>query len=124
MALRFSATHITNPEEGSDPEYRDTHPEESSSEDEDEDLTWDDWVSDSLSKHPCKSLFENKTFDTVQEALAFDENTHGFSLKAITARLSKTGITLAQGGTANFARTPELDPYKRIRLINWIRKEV
>ncbi|TBU22355.1 protein arginine N-methyltransferase [Dichomitus squalens] len=104
MALRFSATHITNQEDSSDPEYSETHPGESSSEDEDEDLTWDDWVSDSLSKRPCKSLFENRTFDTVQEALAYDETTHGFSLKEITARL-------------------RLDPYKRIRLINWIRKE-
>ncbi|EJF55863.1 protein arginine N-methyltransferase [Dichomitus squalens] len=104
MALRFSATHITNQEESSDPEYSETHPGESSSEDEDEDLTWDDWVSDSLSKRPCKSLFENRTFDTVQEALAYDETTHGSSLKEITARL-------------------RLDPYKRIRLINWIRKE-
>ncbi|KAI1788889.1 protein arginine N-methyltransferase [Ganoderma leucocontextum] len=104
MALRLSATHILDPEEVSDPECRDDHPDGSSSEDEDEDLAWDDWVSDSLSKRPCKSLFENRTFDTVPEALAYDENTHGFSLKTITARLG-------------------LDPYKRIRLINWIRKE-
>ena len=90
MALRLSAAHIIDPDEGSDPEYRHDNPGESSSEDEDEDLTWDDWVSDSLSKRPCKSLFENKTFDTVQEALAYDESTYGFSLKEITTRLGST----------------------------------
>ncbi|KAI0770721.1 protein arginine N-methyltransferase [Fomes fomentarius] len=105
MALRLSASHSRDQEHRTDPEYQDDHPEESSSEEEDdEDLTWDDWVSDSLEKRPCKSLFENKTFDTVQEALSYDETTHGFSLQDITARLG-------------------LDPYKRIRLINWIRKE-
>ncbi|TFK90975.1 protein arginine N-methyltransferase [Polyporus arcularius HHB13444] len=102
MALRLTGSHILQPE---DPE-RDEHPDTSSSEDEedDEDLNWDDWVSDSLAKRPCKSLFENRTFDTVQEALLYDETTHGFNFKTISERLG-------------------LDPYKRIRLINWIRKE-
>ncbi|RDX48838.1 protein arginine N-methyltransferase [Lentinus brumalis] len=103
MALRLTGSHILQPE---DLERGDEHPDTSSSEDEedDDDLTWDDWVSDSLAKRPCKSLFENRTFDTVQEALLYDETTHGFNFKAITERLG-------------------LDPYKRIRLINWIRKE-
>ncbi|KAH9850155.1 S-adenosyl-L-methionine-dependent methyltransferase [Lenzites betulinus] len=57
-----------------------------------------------MSNRPCKSLFEDRTFDTVQEALAHDEATHGFSLKDVTTKLA-------------------LDPYQRIRLINWIRKE-
>ncbi|KAI0629795.1 S-adenosyl-L-methionine-dependent methyltransferase [Trametes polyzona] len=57
-----------------------------------------------MAKRPCKSLFEDRTFDSVQEALAYDETTHGFSLKDVTARLA-------------------LDPYQRIRLINWIRTE-
>ncbi|KAI0693848.1 protein arginine N-methyltransferase [Cerioporus squamosus] len=106
MALRLTSSHILEQEHHSDPEQGDDHPGTSSSEDEedDEDLTWDDWVSDSLARRPCKSLFENRTFDTVQETLLYDEKTHGFSLKDITARLG-------------------LDPYKRIRLINWIRKE-
>lgn len=94
MALRLSGSHSRDQEHHTDPEYQDDHPEESSSEEEDdEDLTWDDWVSDSLAKRPCKSLFENKTFDTVQEVLSYDETTHGFSLKDITARLGKFGIT-------------------------------
>ena len=90
MALRLSATHILDPEEGSDPENRSDRQDASSSEEEDEDLTWDDWVSDSFSKRPCKSLFENKTFDTVPEALAYDETTHGFSLRTITERLGNS----------------------------------
>ena len=89
MALRLTGSHILEPEHHSDPERGENHPETSSSEDEedDEDLTWEDWVSDSLAKRPCKSLFENRTFDTVQEAQLYDETTNGFSLKAISERL-------------------------------------
>ena len=58
-------------------------------EEDDDDQNWDDWVSDSLEKRPCKSLFENRTFDTVKEALLNDEVNHGFSLKTISARLGK-----------------------------------
>ncbi|KAI0354833.1 S-adenosyl-L-methionine-dependent methyltransferase [Trametes cingulata] len=99
MSLRLSAAHI-------DPPPADEHDsrDESSSEDEDDDQTWDDWVSDSITKRPCKSLFEDKTFDSVQEALAYDETTHGFSLKEVSSRLA-------------------LDLYQRIRLVNWIRRE-
>ena len=90
MALRLTGSHILEPEHHSDQERGENHPETSSSEDEedDEDLTWEDWVSDSLAKRPCKSLFENRTFDTVQEAQLYDETTHGFSMKAISERLS------------------------------------
>ncbi|KAI0329044.1 S-adenosyl-L-methionine-dependent methyltransferase [Cubamyces sp. BRFM 1775] len=100
MSLKLPATHIEPPPA----DEHDVQDESSEDEDEDEDQTWDDWVSDSLEKRPCKSLFEDKTFDSVQEALAYDETTHGFSLKDISSRLS-------------------LDLYRRIRLINWIRKE-
>ncbi|KAI0365345.1 protein arginine N-methyltransferase [Pilatotrama ljubarskyi] len=99
MSLRLPATHIERPP-ADEHDVRD----ESSSEDEDDDQTWDDWVSDSISKRPCKSLFEDKTFDSAQEALAYDETAHGFSLKDVSSRLA-------------------LDPYQRIRLVNWIRKE-
>ncbi|KAI0671181.1 S-adenosyl-L-methionine-dependent methyltransferase [Trametes maxima] len=57
-----------------------------------------------MSKRPCRSLFEDKTLESVQEALAYDQNTHNFNLKDVTSRLT-------------------LDLYQRIRLINWIRKE-
>ena len=96
MALRLSATHFLDPEEDSDSECRDDASDMSSSGEEDEDLAWDDWVSDSLSKRPCKSLFENRTFDTVPEALAYDENTYGFSLKVVTARLGSHKIVFRE----------------------------
>ena len=81
MSLKLPATHI-------EPPPADEHEvQDESSSDEDDDQAWDDWVSDSLEKRPCKSLFEDKTFDSVQEALAYDETTHGFSLKDISSRL-------------------------------------
>ncbi|KAI0754475.1 S-adenosyl-L-methionine-dependent methyltransferase [Daedaleopsis nitida] len=104
MALRLTGSHILNSNHHSDSDDPEDRPEESSSDEDDEDITWDDWVSDSLTKRPCKSLFEDRTFDTVQEAMLNDDATHNFNLKAISARLG-------------------LDLYKRIRLINWIRKE-
>ncbi|KZT08853.1 S-adenosyl-L-methionine-dependent methyltransferase [Laetiporus sulphureus 93-53] len=75
-----------------------------SSEDEEEE-TWEDRVSDSMDNRPCKSLFDNeKTFTSVPEAVNHDKLVHGVDLNAICSRLA-------------------LDPYQRIRLVNWIRKE-
>ncbi|KAJ7868782.1 protein arginine N-methyltransferase [Mycena olivaceomarginata] len=74
-----------------------------SSEEDDEEETWDDWVSDSMQQRSCRSLFEDKVLPSVEEALAYDKETHGFDLDAHCARLS-------------------LDTYQRIRLINFIRK--
>ncbi|TFY63817.1 hypothetical protein EVJ58_g3025 [Rhodofomes roseus] len=96
MVLHFSAEEVpvANSESGSS----------QSSEDE-QDLTWEDWVSDSIENRPCKSLFDqDKTFASVPEAANHDKDVHGVDLDVISARLS-------------------LDPYQRIRLINWIRKE-
>ncbi|KAJ6584357.1 S-adenosyl-L-methionine-dependent methyltransferase [Mycena capillaripes] len=74
----------------------------SSSEDNEEE-TWDDWVSDSMEQRPCRSLFEDKILPSVEEALAYDKKAHGFDLDALCGRLS-------------------LDTYGHIRLINFIRK--
>ncbi|KAJ7101532.1 S-adenosyl-L-methionine-dependent methyltransferase [Mycena belliarum] len=89
---------------------RSTIPEdESSGEDsissagDDAEETWDDWVSDSMQQRPCRSLFEQKDLPSVEEALSYDRNTHGFDLDAFCGRLS-------------------LDTYGRIRLINFMRK--
>lgn len=87
MSLRLPATHVQPPP-------AEEHDSESSSEDEDEEETWDDWVSDSLDRRPCKSLFEDKTFDSVQDALAHDESTHGFNLKDVTSRLGEDLVSL------------------------------
>ncbi|KAJ6453197.1 protein arginine N-methyltransferase [Mycena vitilis] len=75
----------------------------SSTEDNDEEETWDDWVSDSMEQRPCRSLFEDEVLPSVQEVLAYDKKTHGFDFDALCGRLS-------------------LDTYGRIRLINFIRK--
>ncbi|KAJ7162891.1 protein arginine N-methyltransferase [Mycena filopes] len=75
----------------------------SSSSDDDEEETWDDWVSDSMEQRACKSLFEDKVLSSVEAALLHDKTTHGFDLDAVCSRFS-------------------LDTYKRIRLINFIRK--
>ncbi|KAF9019946.1 S-adenosyl-L-methionine-dependent methyltransferase [Hymenopellis radicata] len=74
-----------------------------SSSDDDEEETWDDWVSDSA-KQSCRSLFEDKIFTTVDEALAHDRSNHGFDLNT---QCSKLG----------------LDIHGRIRLINYIRRK-
>ncbi|KAJ7119821.1 protein arginine N-methyltransferase [Mycena epipterygia] len=75
----------------------------SSVEDEEEEETWDDWVSDSMEQRPCRSLFDGKVLPSVEAAIAYDKNTHGFDLDAFCAGLS-------------------LDTHGRIRLINFIRK--
>jgi type I protein arginine methyltransferase len=61
--------------------------EGSSSEDEEEE-TWDDWVSESGDKH-CQSLFDQKTFPSAAEAIAYDKSVHGFDLKSLTKDLSE-----------------------------------
>lgn len=58
-----------------------------SSESDDEDQTWDDWVSDSLIQQPCRSLFEDKTFPSVEETLLHDRHAHGFDLSNFCSAL-------------------------------------
>lgn len=114
MSLHFSAQDvvINTPESGSS----------QSSEDE-QDLTWEDWVSDSLENRPCKSLFDqDKEFPSVTESLNHDKLAHGVDLDAICSKL----CTSSRLGVFNPSLIPliALDSYQRIRLINWIRKEV
>jgi len=59
----------------------------SSVEDEEEEETWDDWVSDSMEQRPCRSLFDEKVLPSVEAAIAYDKNTHGFDLDAFCAGL-------------------------------------
>lgn len=58
---------------------------ESSSEEEDE--TWEDWVSDSLAKQPCRSLFDDTTLPSAREVLEHDKKAHGFDLNETYSRL-------------------------------------
>ncbi|KAI0345573.1 S-adenosyl-L-methionine-dependent methyltransferase [Trametopsis cervina] len=76
----------------------------SSDEDDEEEETWDDWVSDSITKQPCKSLFDDEVFPSADAAREHDKTAHAFDIEEIIARL-------------------DLDIHHRIRLINWIRKE-
>ena len=58
----------------------------SSSGEDDDDQNWGDWGSDSADR-PCLSLFENKTFQSGKESLAYDNAAHGFDLDRTCARL-------------------------------------
>lgn len=57
------------------------------SSDDDEPEPFDDWFSDSAACQPCRSLFEQKELPSVQEALAYDKDTHGFDLNAFCRTL-------------------------------------
>ncbi len=82
MALRLSAQDM-----GKLPSNEERDQSDSSSEDEDE--TWDDWVSDSMARQPCRSLFDEKVLPSVAEALAYDKTTHGFDLELKSSSLGE-----------------------------------
>lgn len=107
--------------DGNEPE-RESDP--SSSEDEDEDLTWEDWVSDSAAKRLCKSLFDETTLTSVAEILEWDKLNHGVDLEATAIRLCTSPTSLVMLSRSYWLLVAALDYYKRIRLINWVRKEV
>lgn len=75
--------------------------------DEEEQLEADDGCSDwaSVVEAPTQSLFDQRTFESPEEALAYDTKEHAYSLKDEVKRL-------------------DLDLYGLVRLVNWIRKEV
>lgn len=75
----------------------------SSSEDDDNDENWDEWISDSITQQECRSLFEIKSLPSAEEALKYDKQTYGFDLIETCGKLS-------------------LDFHGRVRLINYIRK--
>ena len=85
MALRLSAQDLGNLPPNEERSERDRS--DSSSEDEDE--TWDDWVSDSMAKQACKSLFDDRILPSVSEALAYDKSTHGFDLEQKASSLGE-----------------------------------
>ena len=82
MSLRLSKTPLDLSDADSDDDINATSSTDGAEE------TWSDWVSDSISKQPCQSLFENKILSSVSEALEYDKNTHGFDLDALCAKLS------------------------------------
>jgi protein arginine N-methyltransferase 3 len=67
-------------------------PEESTHDSSEEDLgddddNWDDWVSDSLTQLPCKSLFDDSTFPSAEEVIQYDQTEHSFNLDQICNNL-------------------------------------
>lgn len=94
--------------------------DESSSGDEDD--TWEDWVSDSIEKQPCKSLFDDTTLPSAAEALEHDTKTHGCDLNEVYTKLGALlACVVFAPGLQVFS--PALDTHQRIRLVNYIRKE-
>jgi protein arginine N-methyltransferase 3 len=77
----MSAIHIQGSVPVTNSEF---DPQSSSSEEEEE--TWDDWVSDSEST-PCKSLFVDEVFPSAEAALQNDRYKYNFDLNATCSSL-------------------------------------
>jgi hypothetical protein len=71
-----------------------------------ESATFSDWASSLHGAHRTLSLFDDSLLDSPQDAVAYDARVHGFDLDQVLATLSLK------------------DDYARIRLVNYIRKEV
>lgn len=84
MAFRLHAPH---PDVSDESEH--SEDQGSSSEEDEADLTWEDWVSDSMTKLTCKSLFDDTVFSSTAEALAHDKSVHGVDLDQTCSRLSE-----------------------------------
>ena len=95
-----------------------------SSESEDEE-TWDDWVSDSNTRQGCKSLFDDKILSCVEDAVAYDRETYKVDIIELCKRLCKFRIDIyLRTLLTRFEIYLALDFYGRVRLINFIRKNV
>lgn len=66
-----------------------------SSSDDDQDQSWDDFAEESIAQQPCLSLFEDKQFPSVTEALEYDRNQHNFDLDGICSRLCASSFEFA-----------------------------
>lgn len=73
--------------------------------DSDSDIAGYEDVAPEYELRPTKSLFDATVLDSPEDAVAYDVKTHGWDLKA---RAKKIG----------------LDVYGRMKLVNWIRREV
>lgn len=90
MSLRLSSHFLdAGHEHGNEDDREDEGISSSEEEEEDGDLTWEDWVSDSASKRPCKSLFDDTNLTSVEDILMHDKTNHGFDLDATCSRLRK-----------------------------------
>ncbi|KAE9402260.1 S-adenosyl-L-methionine-dependent methyltransferase [Gymnopus androsaceus JB14] len=88
----------------------------SSSSGEDDEETWDDWVSDSVTKY-CRSLFDDKTLPSVEGILAYDKaaplDVHG-RIRLINfirqTRASPANIAMLTGNESFFTSDDFLHP--------------
>lgn len=92
--FRLQAQHIE--------ESLDGHQEDdSSSSEEGEEETWDDWVSDSMEKQPCRSLFDDTSLPSAEATLKYDKETHGFELNEAFSKLGVYAVSCYTRYTAN-----------------------
>lgn len=88
MSLR-----LPPPTAASDP-ISDSESNSSSETDDENEETWDDWVSDSNTQQKCKSLFDEKVFPSPNEALAYDKKAHQFDLDDVCKSLCEYTIAI------------------------------
>lgn len=84
MSIRFAALPHTQ----DDADDRTTSSSSDSEDYAEEDNNFEDWISDQGQLQPCRSLFDDKTFPTAAETLAYDKATHGFDLDATSKQWS------------------------------------
>lgn len=121
MSIRFAIP----PQTQDDTDGRGTSSSSDSEDYTEEENNFEDWISDQGQLQICQSLFEDKTFTTATEALTYDKFTHGFDLDAASRQCSAFLFGVHVGFVeANCNATTDLDLHRRIRLINFIRKQV
>jgi protein arginine N-methyltransferase 3 len=84
MSIRFTVPPHTQ----DDTDDRTTSSGSDSEDYTEEDNNFADWVSDQGQLQACRSLFEDKTFATAAEVLAYDKSTHGFDLDSASKQWS------------------------------------
>jgi type I protein arginine methyltransferase len=98
----------------------------SESSESDNDQEFGDWVSDTADQQPCRSLFDEQILPNVTAALSHDKSVHGFDLEAVSSNLCELVFksVMEVMKLTNDIIQSALDFHQRIRLINYIRKEV
>ena len=98
----------------------------SSDSEEDNDQTWDDWVSDSNAQLETKSLFDEQVLPSVERALAYDRETHKFDLEEFCKSICTFCVAAQLDTLTNWQSDvgSALDFHGRIRLVNYIRRNV
>lgn len=118
--------HLPPPDNISGPYSDPIGSSSSSSEDQDyQEETWDDWVSDSNARQGCKSLFDEKILSCVEDAVTYDRENHQVDINELCKRLCKFSINIVTMYLLKrFEIYLALDFHGRVRLINFIRKNV